>query len=98
MNTLPSYGIEPVMFPKNITYLQQPLDLTTNASFENYEKRASSKCFMSCIMEALANDPDWDVKVINVDLRLSTLKPRQHLKPEKRSSRQDGGQRVSQIS
>ena len=58
MNTLPSYGIEPVMFPKNITYLQQPLDLTTNASFENCEKRTFSKCFMSCIMEVLANDPD----------------------------------------
>ena len=58
MNTLPSYGIEPVMVPKNITHLLQPLDLTTNASFERYEKRALSKCFMLCIMEALANDPD----------------------------------------
>ena len=92
MDTLSSYGIESVMVPKNVTHLLQPLDLTTNASFKKYEKRASSEYFTSCIMEALTNDPDRDITTIQVDLRLLTLKPRhaklmtdmyQHLKSEK---------------
>ena len=59
-------------------------------------------------MEALTNDPDRDITTIQVDLRLSTLKPRhanvmtnmyQHLKSEKgkEASRQDGRQRVPHI-
>ena len=76
MVTLSSYGIKSVMIRKNMTHLLQPLDLTTNASFKKYEKRAFSEYFTSCIMEALTNDPDRDVTTIKVDLRLLTLKPR----------------------
>ena len=92
MDTLSSYSIEAAMVLKNMTHLLQPLDLTTNASFQKYEKRAFSETFTSCIMEVLTNDPDRDVTTIQVDLRLSTLKPRhakvmtdiyQHLKSEK---------------
>ena len=75
MDILSSYGIESVMAPRNITYLLQPLDLTTNTSFKKYEKRAFSEYFTFCIMEALKVDPDRDVTSIEVDLRLSTLKP-----------------------
>ena len=92
MDTLSSYGREAVMVPKNMTHLLQQLDLTTNASFKKYEKRAVSEYFTSCIMPALTNYPDRDVTIIQVDLRLSTLKPRhakvmtdmyQHLKSKK---------------
>ena len=76
MDTLSSFGIETVMVPKNMTHLLQPLDLTTNASFKKFEKRAFSDYFTSCIMEALENDPNRDVTTIKVDLRMSTLKPR----------------------
>ena len=75
-DTLSSYNIESVMVPKNMTHLLQPLDLTTNASFKKFEKRAFSEYFTTCIMEALQNEPDRDVTTIQVDLRLSTLKPR----------------------
>ena len=92
MDTLSSYGIESVMVPKNITHLLQPSDLTKNSSFKKYEKRAFSEYFTSCIMEALTNYPDRDLKTIKVDLHVSTLKPRQaklmtdmhqHLKSQK---------------
>ena len=76
MDILSSYGIESVMFPRNMTRLLQLLDLTTNASFKKYEKRTFSEYFTFCIMEALKIDPDRDVTSIEVDLRLSTLKPR----------------------
>ena len=75
-----------------MTHLLQPLDLATNASFKKYEKRAFSEYFTTCIMEALRNDPYRDVTTIQVDLLLSTLKPRhakvmtdfyQHLQSEK---------------
>ena len=92
MDTLSSYGVEVVMVPKNMTHLLQPLHSPTNASFKKYEKRAFSEYFTSCIMEALTNDPDRDVKTIQIDVHLSTLKPRyakvmidmyQHLKFKK---------------
>ena len=35
-DTLASYGVEPVMVPKNMTYLLQPLDVTTNGSLYVY--------------------------------------------------------------
>ena len=75
MDILSSYGIESVMVPRNMTHLLQPLDLTTNASFKKYEKRAFSEYFTFCIMEALKIDPDRDVTSIEVDLHLSTLTP-----------------------
>ena len=76
MDTLSSYGTESIMVPKNMTHLQQSLDLTTNTSFKKNEKRAFSEYFTSCIMETLTNDPDRDVTTIQVGLRLSILKPR----------------------
>ena len=76
MDILSSYGTESVMVPRNMTHLLQPLDLPTNASFKKYEKRAFSEYFTFCIMEALKIDPDRDVTSVEVDLRLSTLKPR----------------------
>ena len=36
-------------------------------------KQAFSEYFTSCIMEALANDPDKDVTAIKDDIRLSTF-------------------------
>lgn len=59
-----------------MTHLLQPLDLTTNATFKKFEKRTFSEYFTSCIMKALEVEPDRDVTSIEVDLRLSTLKPR----------------------
>ena len=64
------------MVPRNMTHLLQPFDLTTNLSFKKYEKRVFSEYFTFCIMEALKIDPDRDVTSIEVDLRVSTLKPR----------------------
>ena len=93
MDTLSSYVIESVMVPKNMTHLLQPLDLTTNASFRKYEKRAFSEFFTSSITEALTNDPDRDNTTIKGDIPLLTLKLRhtkvmtdmyQHLKSKKR--------------
>ena len=75
-DALATHNIELVMVPKNMTHLLQPLDLTTNASFKKFEKRAFTEYFTSCIMKALEIDPDRDVASIEVDLRLSTLKPR----------------------
>ena len=92
MDTLSSYVIESVMVPKNMTHLLQPLDLTTNASFRKYEKRAFSEFFTSSITEALTNDPDRDNTTIKGDIPLLTLKLRhtkvmtdmyQHLKSKK---------------
>ena len=76
MDILSSYGVESVMVPRNMTHLLQPLDLTTNASFKKNKNRAFSEYFTFCIMEALKIDPDRDVTSIEVDLRLSALKPR----------------------
>ena len=75
MDTLSSFGIETVMVPKNMTHLLQPPDLTTNASFKKFEKRAFSEYSTSSIMEVLQTDPARDVTTVKVDLRLLTLKP-----------------------
>ena len=74
--SLEANKIEVVTVPKNMTHLLQPFDLTTNAVFKKFEKRAFSEYFTSCIMKALELEPDRDVTSIEVDLRLSTLKPR----------------------
>ena len=74
-DALSANQIESVMVPKNMTHLLQPLDLTTNASFKKFEKRAFTEYFTSCNMKALEIEPDHNVASIEVDLRLSTLKP-----------------------
>ena len=95
------------MVPKNMTHLQQSLNLTTNASFKKNEKWAFSEYFMSCIMETLTNDPDRDVTTIQVDLRLSILKPRnarvmtdiyQYLKSQRRNEIIKAGWRATGIT
>ncbi|PFX11493.1 hypothetical protein AWC38_SpisGene24750 [Stylophora pistillata] len=53
----------------------QPLDLTTNGSVKKMEKRGFSDYFTSTITETLEKDPQRDVTTIEVDLKLSTLKP-----------------------
>ena len=58
-----------------MTHLLQPLDLTTNASVKKMEKRGFSDYFTSTITETLEKDPQRDVTTIEVDLKLSTLKP-----------------------
>ena len=44
-----------------MTYLFQPLDLTTNVAFANYDKRSFDEYFSSRVMAALKKDPDCDV-------------------------------------
>ena len=64
-----------VQIPKNMTHLLQPLDLTTNLIFKILEKQSFSKYFTDVITDALADDPDRDVTTIDVDMKLSTMKP-----------------------
>ena len=63
--------------PKNVTHLLQPLDLTTNATatFKNTDREEFSNYFTSTILKELIKDPNLDVTIISVDLRLKTLKP-----------------------
>ena len=63
------------MVPKNMTHLLQFLDLTTNASVQKMEKKCVSEYFKNAITEKILRDPKRDVTTIEVDLRLSTLKP-----------------------
>ena len=65
-----------VMVPKDLTHLLQPLDLTTNASVRKMEKKCLSQYFTSAITKEMLRDPKRDVTMIEVDLRLSTLKPK----------------------
>ena len=68
-------GIEAVGVPKNLTHLLQPLDLTINSATKKIEKRQFSEYFNKCITNSLQRNPKIDVTTIEVDLRLSTLKP-----------------------
>ena len=72
---LKELNIISVMVPKNMTHLLQPLDLSTNGAVKKMEKRAFSEYFTSCITEEMLRDPGKDVTTIEVDLKLSTLKP-----------------------
>ena len=68
--------IECVMVPTNMAHLLQPLDLTTNGAMKKMEKRAFSEYFTNCIANELIKDPEKGVTTIEVDLKLSTLKPK----------------------
>ena len=57
-DSLRTNQIELVIVLKNMTHLLPPLDLTTNATFKKFEKRAFSEYFTSCIMKALEVEPD----------------------------------------
>ena len=52
-----------------------PLDLTKNTSVKKMDKSSFSDYFTSTITETLDKDPQRDVTTIEVDLKLSTLKP-----------------------
>ena len=58
-----------------VRHLLQSLDLTSNTSVKKMEKRGFSDYFTSTITETLEKDPHRDVTTIEVDLKLSTLKP-----------------------
>ena len=75
LSELERLNINVVAVPKNMTHLLQRLDLTTNASVKKMEKRGFSDYFTSTITETLEKDPQRDVTTIEVDLKLSTLKP-----------------------
>jgi len=59
-----------------MTHLLQPLDLTTNGAMKKMENCAFSEYFTNCITKELLKDPERDVTNIDVDLKLSTLKPK----------------------
>ena len=63
------------MVPKNMTHLLEPLDLTTNASVKKMEKKCFSEYFTNAITKEMLRDPKRDKTTIEIDLRLSTLKP-----------------------
>ena len=73
-SALEEYDIVPVMVPRNMTQLLQPLDLTTNGSFKKQEKKAFGEYFTNTITIELLKDPNKDATKIEVDLRLSILK------------------------
>ena len=75
LSELERQNINVVAVPKNMNHLLQPLDLTTNASVKKMEKRGFSDYFTSTITETLEKDPQRDVTTVEVDLKLSTLKP-----------------------
>ena len=60
----------------HIYYSHQPLDLTTNAATKKLEKRAFSEYFTEHVITEVLNDPHKDVITIQMDLKLSTLKPK----------------------
>ena len=68
-------SIVQVVVPKNITHLLRPLDLRTNASVKKMEEKCFSEYFTNAITKEMLRDPKRDVTTIEVDLRLSTLKP-----------------------
>ena len=81
-NRLSELDILTVNVPRNLTLLH-PLDLTTNATFKNVERKEVSNYFTSTILKELIKDPNLDVTTISVDLRLTTLKPI-HFEPLKK--------------
>ena len=50
-------------------------DPTTNGTMKKMESHAFSEYFTNCIAKELLKDPGKDVETIDVDLKLSTLKP-----------------------
>ena len=62
------------MVPKNMTLLLQPLDLTTNVSVKKMEKKCFCEYFTNATTKEMLRDPKRDVTMIEIDLRLSTLK------------------------
>ena len=65
--------IEVVCVPANMTYLLQPLYLTVNGYAKKFTSRKFSEWYSSQIMKQL--DDDEELHDINIDLKLSKLKP-----------------------
>ena len=76
MERLEELNIVTVLVPKNLTHLLQPLDITTNGKIKKLERAAFSDYLTSVIMEHLLENPGADVTKIEVDLKLSTIKPK----------------------
>ena len=74
MDRLSKVDIKSVVVPKNMTHLHQPLNLSTNATFKKYKKRAFSEYVSAGVMEARKNNTAFDALAIKVDLRISALK------------------------
>ena len=74
-NRLSELNILTVNVPKNLTHLLLPLDLTTNATYKNIERKEFSNYFTSTILKELIKDLNLNVTAISVDLKLTTLKP-----------------------
>ena len=74
--TLEELNAISVITPKNLTHLLQPLDLSTNRSFKNFEMKAFSNYFTETKTAAMLQEPDRDITSIEVDFKLSTLKPK----------------------
>ena len=74
-NRLSELNILTVNVPKNLTHLLLPLDLTTNATYKNIERKEFSNYFTSTILKELIKDLNLNVTTISVDLKLTTLKP-----------------------
>ena len=65
--------IEVVCIPLNTTYLLQPLDLTVNGYAKKFTSRKFSEWYSFQIMKQL--DDGKELHDINIDLKLSKLKP-----------------------
>ena len=68
-------GVVVVMVPKNMTYLLQPLDVTTNGNIRKIEKKKFCSYFASIIISEMLIDSSRDVTTIKIDVKFSTLKP-----------------------
>ena len=69
-NRLSGLNILTVNVPKNLTHLLQPLDLTTNTTFKNIERKEFSNYFTPIILKELIMDPNLNVTAVSVDLRI----------------------------
>ena len=58
-----------------MAHLLQPSDLTINGLMEEIEKFGFSEYFTDRITSQLIKNPEKDVMTIEVDLKLSILKP-----------------------
>ena len=75
LRRLQEFQIITVQVRKNLTHLLQPLDLTTNLTFKKLEKESFTEYFSNTVAKEMAGDPNRDVTTIDIDLKLSTLKP-----------------------
>ena len=69
-NRLSELNILTVNVPKNSTHLLQLLDLTTNTTFKNIERKEFSNYFTPIILKEIIMDPNLNVTAISVDLRI----------------------------